>query len=435
MAREQFWSKEIETMSRDEMTVLQGVRLQKAVARAYNGIPSYRKKMQDIGMEPGDVKGLESLTSLPFTTKQDLRDNYPFGMFAVPLEEVVRIHASSGTTGKQTVVGYTQRDLDIWSECMARCMTMTGATHRDLVQVCYGYGLFTGGLGGHYGGETIGAATIPASTGNTKRQLQIFADFGSNVLLCTPSYAMYLGEAVKKAGIRDQLKLRIGIFGAEPWTEEMRRQIEELLGLEAFDIYGLSEISGPGVSCDCHVHNGLHVQEDHFLPEILDKDTLEPMDDHQLGELVFTCLTKEAFPLIRYRTRDICSLDHTPCACGRTLVRMGKIQGRSDDMLIIRGINVFPSQVESVLLGMGQTSPYYMLVVDRENNLDTLEIQVEMTEHFFSDSIREIETLEKKIAREMQNTLSISAKVRLVEPGALPRFEGKAARVIDKRKI
>jgi len=435
MAQELFWKKEIETMSRDEMNALQGQRLKEAVTRAYNGVACYRKKMQDIGMEPGDVKGLENLTDLPFTTKQDLRDNYPFGMFATPMEDIVRIHASSGTTGKQTVVGYTQKDLDIWSECMARCMTMAGITKEDLVQVCYGYGLFTGGLGGHYGGETIGAATIPASTGNTHRQLQLFEDFGSTALLCTPSYAMYLGEAAIKAGIQDKLKLRVGVFGAEPWTDEMRKEIEARLGLEAFDIYGLSEISGPGVACDCHAHNGLHVQEDHFLPEILDKDTLTPLGDNQAGELVFTCLTKEAFPLIRYRTRDICTLDHAPCSCGRNLVRMGKIQGRSDDMLIIRGINVFPSQVESVLLGMGQTSPYYMLVVDRQNNLDTLEVQVEMTENFFSDSVKDMEALEKKIAREMQNTLSISAKIRLVEPGSLPRFEGKAARVIDKRKI
>ena len=427
-----YWNKDCETMPRAQLTALQDKRLQEAVRRACK-VPIYRAKMDAAGMKPEDVRGLADLPNLPFTEKTDLRDAYPFDMFAAPMNEVVRIHASSGTTGKQTVVGYTQKDLDVWTECMARSLTQVGLNARDIIQVSYGYGLFTGGLGGHYGGECIGAATVPASTGNTKRQLQLLEDFGVTGLLCTPSYAMLLGDAVREAGLK--LKLRVGVFGAEPWTGEMRAEIEKRLGLEAYDIYGLSEISGPGVSCECEARAGLHVQEDHFYPEIVDPDTKRPLPDGTPGELVFTCLTKEAMSLIRYNTRDICTLRRETCACGRTTARMGKLTGRTDDMLIIRGVNVFPSQVESVLLGIAEVAPHYLIVVDRVNNLDTLEIQVEMNETFFSDEVRRIEALERRIAREIQSTLSIAAKIRMVGPGSLPRSEGKAKRVQDNRQL
>lgn len=428
-----YWNHEIETMSRDALTALQDKRLSTALDRAWNHCRPYRAKMETAGLEPGDIHGTEDLWKLPMTTKNDLRDSYPYGMFAVPMRDVVRIHASSGTTGKQTVVGYTQNDINTWGECMARCLTMAGATSEDIVHVSYGYGLFTGGLGGHIGGETIGAATIPASTGNTKRQLQMFTDFGSTVLLCTPSYAMHLGDAVREAGIKDQIKLRIGVHGAEPWTEEMRNEIEERLGTRCHDIYGLSEVMGPGVSCDCIERNGLHVMEDHFLVEIVDPVTGKPLPDGVPGELTFTCVTKEALPLIRYNTRDICTIDRRVCSCGRVFTRMGKITGRTDDMLIIRGVNVFPSQVESVLLGISEVAPYYMLVIDRVNNLDTLEVQVEMTDAFFSDEVRRIEALEKRIAKDILSMLGISAKITMVAPGTIERFEGKAKRVLDRR--
>ncbi|MDR1668435.1 MAG: phenylacetate--CoA ligase [Oscillospiraceae bacterium] len=428
-----YWNPEIETMSRDALTALQSERLQKALRHAYENCKPYRAKMESAGLQPGDIKSVEELWKLPMTVKNDLRDTYPYGMFAVPMKDVVRIHASSGTTGKQTVVGYTAGDIAIWGECMARCLIMAGANSEDILHVSYGYGLFTGGLGGHIGGETIGAATIPASTGNTKRQLQMFTDFGSTVLLCTPSYAMHLGDAVHEAGIRDQIKLRVGVFGAEPWTEEMRDEIENRLGIRAHDIYGLSEVMGPGVSCDCEQRNGLHVMEDHFLVEIIDPATGKPVPDGTPGELVFTCVTKEALPLIRYNTRDICTIDRSPCACGRNLTRMGKITGRTDDMLIIRGVNVFPSQVESVLLGIAGVAPYYRLVVDRVNNLDTLEIQVEMTEGLFSDEERRIESLVRRIEKEVLSALGISAKVTMVSHGTIERFEGKAKRVLDRR--
>lgn len=427
-----YWNPEIETMSRDGLTALQNERLRRQIARVYENVALYREKMKAAGIEPGDIKGMDDLSKLPYTLKTDLRDTYPYGLFAVPMSEVVRIHASSGTTGKQTVVGYTQGDINIWNECMARCMTMAGANGDDIIHVSYGYGLFTGGLGGHYGGETIGAATIPASTGNTKRQLQMFTDFGSTVLLCTPSYAMHLGDAVQEMGLIDKIKLRVGIHGAEPWTEEMRAEIEGRLGIKCYDIYGLSEVCGPGVSCDCDARQGLHVQEDHFYPEVVDPQTGKTQPDGVPGELIFTCLTKEALPLIRYNTRDICTLYHEKCSCGRTLVRMGKITGRTDDMLIIRGVNVFPSQVESVLLSIPEVAPYYFIVVDRVHNLDTIEIQVELKE--FSDEIRKMEALERKIAHEVLSALGISANIRLVAPGTIERSEGKAKRVLDKRK-
>ena len=391
--------------------------------------------MDEAGILPGDIKDIDDVKKLPFTTKQDLRDTYPFGLFAVPREELARIHASSGTTGKQTVVGYTKADVDAWATGAARSIVMAGGTKADLVHVSYGYGLFTGGLGLHYGAEKLGATAIPVSSGNTKRQVQILQDYGSDILCCTPSYAMYIGETVRDMGVDPKtLRVRAGIFGAEPWTEEMRREIERLLAIEAFDIYGLSEIAGPGVACECHQHNGLHINEDMFYPEVIDPDTGETLPDGTYGELVFTCIGKEALPLMRYRTRDICSLNHLPCECGRTLVRMSKPRGRTDDMLIIRGINVFPSQIESVLLELGM-DPNYQLVVDRVGNLDTLEVQVEMNEGMFGDTVRSLESIEHKIGNALQSTLNIVAKVRLLEPKSIPRSEGKAKRVIDKRKL
>ncbi len=430
-----YWNKEIETMPREKLRELQGKRLVDAVERVYKNVAPYRKKMQDIGLEPGDIRSIDDLYKLPFTTKDDLRDNYPFGLNAVPMSEITEIHASSGTTGKQTVVTYTDNDLKIWGEVAARSITMAGGTNKDIVHVSYGYGLFTGGLGAHYGGQTIGAATIPVSAGNTKRQIQIMRDFGSTILMCTPSYALYLAEAAEELGAVNDIKLRAGIFGAEPWTEPMRREIEQRLHISAYDIYGLSEIIGPGVSGECNFKCGLHVQEDHFIPEIINSATGEQLPAGQAGELVFTCVTKEAMPLIRYRTRDISTLTYDACECGRTTARMSKPSGRADDMLIIRGVNVFPSQIESVLMGINEASAYYMLVVDRKNNLDTLEIQVEMRPEFFSDEVRVLENLKRKIAKEMESTLGLSAAIKLVEPKSIGRSEGKAVHIIDNRHL
>ncbi|HIR47295.1 MAG TPA: phenylacetate--CoA ligase [Candidatus Caccousia avicola] len=430
-----YFQPEIECASREVMHYIQSKRLRRLVERCYQNVPVYRKRMDEMGVLPGDIKEIEDVRKLPFTTKTDLRDNYPFGLFAVPKAQLARIHASSGTTGKQTVVGYTKADIDAWATGAARSIMMVGGTKEDFVHVSYGYGLFTGGLGLHYGAEKLGATAIPVSSGNTKRQVQILQDYGSDILCCTPSYAMYIGETVRDMGIDPTtLPVRAGIFGAEPWTEQMRKEIERLLAIRAFDIYGLSEIAGPGVACECQLQNGLHINEDMFYPEIIDPDTGETLPDGVYGELVFTCIGKEALPLMRYRTRDICSLDHTPCECGRTLVRMSKPRGRTDDMLIIRGINVFPSQIESVLLELGM-DPNYQLVVDRVNNLDTLEVQVEMTEGMFSDTVRNLESIEHRIANALQSTLNIVAKIRLLEPKSIPRSEGKAKRVIDKRKV
>ena len=418
------------------MEALQSERLISCVERVYNNVPIYRKKMDEAGLTPSDIKSVKDLQKLPFTVKQDLRDGYPFGMFATPLDDVVRVHASSGTTGKQTVVGYTAKDLDTWAEVLARTMTAAGAGRGDVAHISYGYGLFTGGLGAHNGAERIGAVTVPVSVGNTKRQITIMQDFGSTFLCCTPSYALFLAETMEEMGIdMSTIKLKYGCFGAEPWTEEMRKEIERRLHLSAHDIYGLSEIIGPGVSFECEEKCGLHVNEDHFIPEIIDPETGEQLPYGELGELVFTCITKEALPLIRYRTHDLATLDATPCKCGRTLIRMSKPRGRSDDMLIIRGVNVFPSQVESVLLNFGAVAPYYVLIVDREGTLDTLEIQVEMTPEFFSDEIRHIESLENRIRKEVESVLGIAAKVRLVEPKSLARAEGKAKRIIDNRHL
>lgn len=429
------WNKTYECMGLEEMRACQGQRLVDMVERVYHNVPFYRNKMQELGLHPEDIKGIDDLKRLPFTTKQDLRDNYPFGLFAVPQSEIVRVHASSGTTGKPTVVGYTRRDLNTWSEVVARCLVSAGAHKHDIVHIAYGYGLFTGGLGLHYGSERIGATVIPISGGNTKRQLQIMHDFGSTILACTPSYALYLAEALEEEGVkREEYKLRVGIFGAEPWTENMRREIEARWKIKAIDIFGLSEVIGPGVSCECECQDGLHVQEDHFIPEIIDPVTLEPLPYGAEGELVFTTVTKEGLPLLRYRTRDLTTLNAEPCKCGRTLVRMKKCTGRSDDMLIIRGVNLFPSQIESVLLEMSETSPHYLLIVDRVNNLDVLELHVEVEQQFFQDKISELQKLTKKIQSNIESTIGLSVAVKLVEPKTIERSEGKAKRVIDKRK-
>jgi len=429
------WNETKECMSRDEMSNLQSARLVKMVERVYHNVEFYRKKMQKLGLEPGDIKGIEDLNKLPFTTKDDLRDNYPFGLFAVPQSEIVRVHASSGTTGKATVVGYTRRDIQTWQECVARVLTMAGLKKNDKVQVSYGYGLFTGGLGLHYGVENLGATVIPMSSGNTKKQITMMEDFEVSAIACTPSYLLHIAETLQEYNKIDKIKLRTAICGAEPWTEEMRKQIEEMLHITAHDIYGLSEIMGPGVAADCSYHSGLHVQEDYFLPEIINPDTLEPCKDGEVGELVFTPITKEALPLFRYRTKDLTSITHEKCECGRTLARISRFKGRTDDMMVIRGVNVFPSQVESALLEMGETSPHYLMIVDRENNLDTLEVWVEVSEEFFSDEIKALEGLTRKIAKVLQAALGLAVKVKLVEPKTIERSEGKAKRVIDKRKL
>jgi phenylacetate-CoA ligase len=430
------WNETFECMERDELRKCQSRRLCDLVDRVYHNVPYYRKKMQDINLTPEDIRSIDDLPKLPFTTKQDLRDNYPFGLFAVPMSEIIRIHASSGTTGKATVVGYTRKDLTTWSEVVARTLACAGVERNDIVQIAYGYGLFTGGLGIHYGTERMGAVVIPVSGGNTKRQIQIMEDFGSTVLACTPSYSLFLAEAIEEAKIdRDKLKLRVGVFGAEPWSENMRKEIERKLKIKAIDIFGLSEIIGPGVSSECLYQEGLHVNEDHFIPEIIDTDTLQVVSEGARGELVFTTVTKEGLPLIRYRTRDLTYLDSRKCKCGRTLVRMAKCTGRSDDMLIIRGVNVFPSQIETVLLEMSETTPHYMIFVDRINNLDTLEVHVEVEEQFFTDEIRKLQAVRQKIQNSLESMLGVAVDVKLVEPKTIERSEGKARRVIDKRKI
>lgn len=433
---QKYYSEPAERMGRSEIEALQSERLVKLVERVYNNVPHYREKMDEAKLKPSDIKSIADLSKLPFTYKQDLRDTYPFGMLACPMDDIVRIHASSGTTGKQTVVACTQNDIDMWSEIVARALVAAGASKSSMVQVSYGYGLFTGGLGAHYGAEKLGAAVVPTSAGNTKRQIQSMHDFGSTHLCCTPSYALFIAETIEEMGLDiNEFKLQAGVFGAEPWTEEMRREIERRLHIKAYDIYGLSEIIGPGVSYECEAQGGMHINEDYFIPEIINPDTGEVLPAGSKGELVFTTLTKEGLPLIRYRTRDITSLNYETCSCGRTFVRMNKPQGRSDDMLIIRGVNVFPSQIEDVLLKMGETAPYYMIIVDRVGTRDTLEIQVEVSDSMFSDAVRGIEELEKKIQTNIESTLGIAAKIKLVEPKSIQRSEGKAVRVIDKRKL
>jgi phenylacetate-CoA ligase len=433
------WNPNKECMSRDERSALQGQRLHKIVEYVYHHVPFYRNKMQEMDLRPDDIVTIEDITKLPFTTKKDLRDNYPFGLQAAPQSEIIRIHASSGTTGNPTIVGYTRKDIGVWSECMARCLTAFGVTRDDIFSVSYGYGLFTGGLGAHYGVEHIGASVVPASTGNTEKHLKLIRDLGVTGIACTPSYALYLAETMDKMGItRDQIKLRVGAFGAEPWTEQMRKEIQERLGLKGYNLYGLSEIMGPSVSYECQEQNGSHINEDHFYPEIINPVTLEKLPYGQKGELVFTTLTKEGMPVLRYRTRDLCSLIDGTCDCGRTNVRMSRIEGRSDDMLIIRGINVFPSQIESVVLRMQEFAPRYMLVVDRVNNLDTLQVQVELRQEYFNatlDTPAAINELEKRLAAKLKSVLSIAAKVQLKAPNTIERSQGKSVRVIDKRKL
>lgn len=430
------WNEKMECATRAEMDAIQSERLIQTVKRIYHSNESYRKKMQDKGLVPGDIKNISDISKLPFTIKSDLRDNYPFGMFTAPMSEIVRVHASSGTTGKPTVVGYTRNDLQMWAEVVTRSLAMAGVHKKDIVQVAYGYGLFTGGLGLHYGTENLGATVIPISGGNTDKQILLMQDFGTTVIACTPSYALYLAEVMKEMSVSpEELKLRIGIFGAEPWSENMRKEIEAKLKIKAIDIYGLSEVIGPGVSCECEYQCGMHVMEDHFIPEIIDPETLEPVKPGEMGELVFSTVTKEGMPILRYRTRDLTRLIYDKCACGRTLVRMEKCLGRTDDMLIIRGVNVFPSQIETVLLEMSETEPHYLLIIDREETLDVVNLMVEVQEQFFSDEIKQLEALRKKITDKIQSTLGISVRVKLVEPKTIERTAGKTKRVIDNRKI
>ena len=433
------WNQNKECMPREQMRELQGKRLHKIVDLVYHNVPFYRQKLQEMDITPDDIRSIDDIVKLPFTTKQDLRDNYPTGLQAAPMSEVIRFHASSGTTGNPTIVGYTRKDVEIWRECMARCLTSYGVTRNDVFSVAYGYGLFTGGLGVHYGVENLGAAVLPTSTGNTEKHVRLLRDLGVTGIACTPSYALYLAETMEKMGITpDMINLRVGAFGAEPWTENMRKEIERRLGLKGYNLYGLSEIMGPCVSYECDCQNGSHICEDHYFPEIVDPVTLEPLPAGQVGELVFTTLTKEGMPLLRYRTRDLCSLMEGECECGRTSVRMGRIMGRSDDMLIIRGINVFPSQVESVILGMPECAPRFLLIVDRVNNLDTLTVQVEVRQEYFDagfDTLTPITDLEKKVAEKLRSVLSINVKVQIKAPNTIERSQGKSKFVIDNRKL
>ena len=426
----------IECMSRDEMSALQSRRLIDVVNRVYNNVEFYRRKMQDIGIEPGDIKSIEDISKLPFTTKEDLKNNYPFGLLAIPMKDVARVQGTSGTTGKLTIAPYSQKDVEVWGECVAIGLVMAGLSAEDIIHVCYGYGLFTGGIGLDYGARALGATAIPMSAGNTKRQMMCMEDLGATAFACTPSYALYLAESLQEAGVADRLKLKAGIHGAEPWTEEMRKKIEGILHINCFDIYGLCEVTGPGVAQDCIHHAGLHVHEDYFYPEVLNPATQEKCADGETGELVFTTLAKEAMPLIRHRTKDLTSIDHSTCECGRTLPRISKFKGRTDDMKVIRGVNVFPTQVETALLGMGgAVAPHYMMIVDREDNLDVLTVMVEVDESMFSDEIRKLDALRNKIAAVLKTALGVSVRVKLVEPKSIQRSEGKAVRVIDNRNL
>ncbi len=430
------WNKTKECMPREQMRELQGERLRKTVHRVYHNTPFYREKMQAMGLTPDDIHTIDDIVKLPFTTKQDLRDNYPYGLFAVPLSEIVRIHASSGTTGLPTVVGYTRKDISIWSEMMTRSLTAFGISNKDIVTIGYGYGLFTGGLGAHYGAENLGATVIPMGTGNTRKLLQLVRDFKATAITTTPSYALYLADSIESEGFnRDDMNLKIGVFGAEPWTESMRQEIEERLKIDAYNIYGLSEIMGPGVSYECEYKNGSHITEDHIYPEIISPDTLEQLPYGEQGELVFTTITKEGIPLLRYRTKDLCSLIEEPCECGRTNVRMTRIVGRSDDMLIIRGVNVFPSQIEEVILAIEELEPHYLIVVDRVNNQDTFEVQVEVKAAAFNDDIAQMLEIKKKVAVRMHSMLGLNPIIKLVAPRTIERSTGKAVRVIDNRKL
>ncbi|MCI8783910.1 MAG: phenylacetate--CoA ligase [Dorea sp.] len=426
----------IECMGRDEMNALQSERLIRQVKNVYEHVEFYRKKMDSLGIEPGDIKGIEDIHKLPFTTKEDLRDNYPFGLLAVPKEKIARVQGTSGTTGKLTLASYTQKDVDVWGECVARGLVMAGLSAADRIHVCYGYGLFTGGMGLDLGAQALGAMAIPMSSGNTKRQLMCMEDFGATAFACTPSYALYLAEAAQEAGVVDRLQIKASINGAEPWTDEMRKKIESIFHINSFDIYGLCEITGPGVAMDCIHHKGLHVYEDYFYPEVLNPADQSACGDGETGELVFTTLAKEGMPLIRYRTKDLTSIEHSTCECGRTLPRIQKFTGRTDDMKVIRGVNVFPTQVETALLSMGGgVAPHYMLIVDRENNLDVLTVMVEVDEKYFSDEIRKLDALKNKVGAVLKQALGVSVRVKLVEPKTIQRSEGKAKRVIDNREL
>ena len=425
-----------ECMSLDERASIQSERLKDVVNRVYNNVDFYKRKMDDLGLLPGDIKGIEDIEKLPYTTKDDLRAHYPFGMLAIPKSEVVRVQGTSGTTGKLTLMSYSKKDVDVWGECVARCMSMAGITSEDLIHVCYGYGLFTGGLGIDFGARTLGAMAIPMSAGNTNRQLMCMEDFGATAFACTPSYAMHLAETLVEEDRVKNLKLKAGILGAEPWTEEMRLKIEDMLGINCFDIYGMCEITGPGVACDCIHHNGLHVNSDHFYPEIVNPETMKSVGDNVTGELVFTTLSKEAMPLLRYRTKDLTKITHEKCKCGRTTPRVSKFTGRSDDMKVIRGVNVFPTQVEAALLSIGgAVAPHYQMIVERENNSDILTVMVEVDESMFSDEIRKLDALRNKISLVLKDALGISVRVKLVEPKTITRSEGKAVRVIDLRQL
>ena len=431
-----YWNESAETMDREKLVDLQTKRFQSLIETVYQKQPFYRNKMQEIGIMPQDINSLEDVSKLPFVIKKDMRDNYPYGMFAVSTKEIVRIHASSGTTGHPTVVGYTKRDIGVWSEIMARSFVAAGVDSSDYIQISYGYGLFTGGLGAHYGAELLGASVIPSSSGNTARQVLLIKDFGTTVLSCTPSYALYIGEKMQEMGIDiEKLPLKAGVFGAEPCSEEMRKRIEDVLKIKAYDIYGLSEIIGPGVACECSAQDGMHINEDHFYPEIINPETGEVLPEGSRGELVITTLTKEGVPMVRYRTRDVTVLSRKPCSCGRTLVKMQKVLGRTDDMLIIRGVNVFPSQIENVLVSINNTTPNYQLIVDRINNLDKLTVVVELDDSMFSDEVKQIEQMERTIKNRLHDALNIGVDVSLVNFNTLERSEGKAKRVIDNRKI
>ena len=432
---ERYFNPEIETAPREKIVELQNKRLRSTVKRVYEKVPFYREKMKASGVTPEDIRSIEDLHKLPFSYKQDLRDTYPYGLFAVPLKDVVRLHASSGTTGKQIVVGYTRHDMEIWEECVARALTAAGCTDEDIVHIAYGYGMFTGGLGADGGARRVGATTIPVSSGNTERQVTVLKDFGSTILCCTPSYALHIAEVMRAKGLtKADIKLKAGIFGAEPWTNEMRQQIEEQLGIKAYDIYGLTEIIGPGVAFECSEQSGMHVNEDNFMVEVIDPETGEVLPDGSEGELVFTCITKEAFPILRYRTRDIGVIHRGKCSCGRTLCKMTKPRGRTDDMLIIRGVNVFPSQIETVLLEQGYPANY-QIVVDRENNFDSIEVQVEISNEIFSDTVKGLSVRARELSAALKNLLGIRAKVTLMEPGSIPRSHGKAVRVVDRRSL
>ncbi len=433
---ERYRDQRIECMSRDEMAALQRERLVKQVKNVYDNVAFYNRKMKELGVEPGDIKGIEDIGKLPFTTKEDLRENYPFGLLAVPKSKIARVQGTSGTTGKLTLASYTANDTELWGECVARCMTMAGLTEEDIIHTCYGYGLFTGGLGIDFGARKLGALVVPMSSGNTQRQMMCMEDFGATAIACTPSYAMHLAESLRDAGVVERLKIKTGILGAEPWTVEMREQIESILGINCFDIYGLCEILGPGVAMECIHHKGLHIHHDHFFPEILNPATNMPCAEGETGELIFTTLTKEGMPLIRYRTKDLTSIDYSTCDCGRTLPRISKFKGRTDDMKVIRGVNVFPTQVEAALLSLGEeVAPHYMMIVDRVNNADVLTVMVEVNEKFFSDEIRALEKLKNKVSNVLKQALGISVVVKLVEPKTIARSEGKAKRVIDNRNL